>query len=216
MKNKREKTKNRNVNEKKNLRFHRFHPQSDDGSFVLERLKNKVQNTPGRKSSELNKTVRKISEGVISKVTDAVLISIFYGFGFASAGYSDRGLKAGRTVNELYSGINYESIKRALIYLKKKGLIEYAKEKVLTPIITSQGKKRLSETLPFYDSKRIWDKQVYLVTYDIPKEKNKTRNKLREYLKKIGCGMLQESVWLTCYNPKELIEDFIENFGLES
>lgn len=38
---------------------------------------------------------------------------------------------------------------------------------------------------------------------------------LRDYIKTIGCGMLQESVWLTSYNPKTLIEDFIKRLGME-
>jgi DNA-binding transcriptional regulator PaaX len=38
---------------------------------------------------------------------------------------------------------------------------------------------------------------------------------LREYIKRIGCGMLQESVWLTPYNPIDLIKTFIKDRNLE-
>lgn len=44
-------------------------------------------------------------------------------------------------------------------------------------------------------------------------EKRYQRKILREYLKKLGCGILQDSVWLTPYNPKLTLKTFIdENF----
>lgn len=38
---------------------------------------------------------------------------------------------------------------------------------------------------------------------------------LRYYLKKIGCGKLQNSVWVTPYNPREILEDFVERNELK-
>lgn len=115
----------------------------------------------------------------------------------------------------MFNEVNYESIKRAYRYLAKKGLIEFIKEKGTLPKITDEGKKKLMSILPIYNKTRTWDGRVYLIIYDIPKNKNRTRDSLREYLKTIGCGMLQNSVWLTPYNPKKLVEEFMDKYDLE-
>jgi phenylacetic acid degradation operon negative regulatory protein len=53
------------------------------------------------------------------------------------------------------------------------------------------------------------------VTYDIPQEQKNDRERLRYHLKKIGCGRLQNSVWITPYNPQTVLEGFIKQGGLE-
>ena len=68
--------------------------------------------------------------------------------------------------------------------------------------------------LPTYKKKRTWDKRIYLVTYDVPEERRDDRDLLREALKRIGCAHLQDSVWLTPYNPKGILETFVEEQGL--
>ncbi len=35
------------------------------------------------------------------------------------------------------------------------------------------------------------------------------------YLKRISAGLIQESVWLTPYNPRDILQKFIEERGLE-
>jgi phenylacetic acid degradation operon negative regulatory protein len=73
----------------------------------------------------------------------------------------------------------------------------------------------LKTTIPFYNEKRTWDRKIYLVTYDIPEDRRKDRDILRNHLEKIGCGMLQNSVWITPYNPRGVLENFIEENSLE-
>jgi len=46
------------------------------------------------------------------------------------------------------------------------------------------------------------------------KDKNKERDYFRKFLRDIGCGMLQQSNWLTPYNPTNLIKKFIEKHEL--
>ncbi|MDZ4229059.1 MAG: PaaX family transcriptional regulator C-terminal domain-containing protein, partial [Patescibacteria group bacterium] len=48
-----------------------------------------------------------------------------------------------------------------------------------------------------------------LMSYDIPEARKVERNRLRRLLKTLGCGLLQESVWLTPYNPKKILEEFV-------
>jgi CRISPR-associated endonuclease Cas2 len=159
--------------------------------------------------------VKIVKEKVISSIVDTALLSLFFGIGFAGSGVANQRIKTEKTIDEMFTKVNYESIKRALRYLKRKGLVNFIKEENNLPIITAQGRLKLESLIPKYNETRTWDNRIYLVIYDIPKEKNTVRNYLRDYLIKIGCGKLQDSVWLTPYNPKKLIEEFVEKYNLD-
>lgn len=156
-----------------------------------------------------------LGEKVLKKVVDIALVTVFYNLELLGTKRKDwRKL-------EIYIGddleeLNYDTIKRSVAYLRKKGLIQTVREKYALPKITDEGLKRLSSILPKYDEKRIWDKRVYLVTYDLPVSKNKERNDLRFFLKRIGCGLLQKSVWVTPYNPTKLLELFAKEKNLNN
>lgn len=162
----------------------------------------------------VSKKVVEISEGMLTKVADLVLFSIYFGFEASISGYSGVKPAGEKAINDA-SEINYSSIKSSLRYLKRKGFLQSAKEEFLLPKITDEGKRRLKALIPQYDSERFWDGRIYLITYDIPREKNYQRNILRDYLKRIGCGILQYSVWVTPYNPKVLIKEFVKKYDLD-
>ena len=164
---------------------------------------------------ELKRKVLRVSDGVLSRVIDLTLISIAYGFEASIGGYSNVGLAYGKAEKDL-GELNSETIKNSLYQLKRKGFIQTAREGFLLPKITEEGKKRIEGVLPKYDDKRVWDGRVYIITYDLPRDRNNERNILRSFLKKIGCGSLQYSVWMTPYNPNILIEDFINERNLEN
>ena len=159
--------------------------------------------------------IAKISDGVLAKTVDLVLVSIFYGLEFGFGGYGETYKAAENTTNDL-SEINYQRLKRGIFYLKKKGFVQSVRESASLPTITATGKRRLEGIVPRYEEERVWDKRIYLVTYDLPTKQNRQRDRLRNFLKKIGCGLLQESVWLTPYNPKKLLEEFLAESKLES
>lgn len=162
----------------------------------------------------LSRKVLEVSEGLLSKAVDLVLVSLFYGLEFGMGGYSKTKM-AGERAAGVFSEINYATLKRAVSHLKRRGLIKSVIEGSKGPEITIQGRQRLRSTLPVYDAKRVWDKRIYLVIYDLPVSRNRLRNKLRGFLKRIGCGVLQESVWVTPYNPKRLVEEFVHNNNLD-
>jgi DNA-binding transcriptional regulator PaaX len=164
-------------------------------------------------TKDRNKRIKEISEGIVSTAVDMVLVSTYFGFEFSFAGYG-RGGEAGSKAHQTLSKYNFKTIKRSFSYLRQKGLVQSMKEEMLLPKITKEGRKKIASIVPKFHSNRAWDKRVYLVTYDVPRKQNNVRNRLREFLKKIGCGMLQHSVWVTPYNPKKLIEEFIENSRL--
>lgn len=159
--------------------------------------------------------LKKFTKGAVSTFTDAVLATFFYGLEFATHGRGGASYSAAaRSADKDFERFNSETIARALRELRRKGLVQAFKEKNKELQITEAGRARLESILPHYDPKRAWDGILYLVTYDIPVEHNKDRSLLWRFLKKIGCGLLQESLWITPYNPKKLLEEFIGERGL--
>lgn len=157
--------------------------------------------------------VAKITEGFLEKAVDATLVGIFFQLEFPKYARSQRWKLSGATEEHLEK-TNYQTIKRALYNLNKNGLIQTIKETSVLPKITQEGLKRLNSILPHYDKERAWNGKVYLITYDLPISKNNERNALRNILKKIRCGKLQDSVWVTPYNPIEILRTKLFERGI--
>ena len=161
---------------------------------------------------DLREFLKEKSEGILSNLTDALLWTTF--FTFYPSSYSGAGWEKSQAANKLLSEVNYQNIKTTLYNLKKRGLIDYTRDKTLELRITSEGKEKLASLVPKYHEKRTWNSRVYLVTYDIPEKKRGDRDKLRNLLIKLGCGQLQASVYLSPYDPKGALEEFVEKRGL--
>lgn len=113
------------------------------------------------------------------------------------------------------AALNFGTLERAFWVLKRKGFLKIVKEELLIkPATTEAGFRKLKNRVPIYDEKRVWDKKIYLVTYDIPEEDRSDREVLRSQLLKLGCGKLQASVYLTPYNPTEVLREFLEKHWL--
>lgn len=106
--------------------------------------------------------------------------------------------------------LNYRTIKNAILKLAAAGLItKNPTRNSLEIAITKLGLTRLKPVIPSYNEKRPWDDHLYLVSYDMPAKPKRKRDLLREYLRRIGAVLLQESLWLTPYNPRDIVTDFI-------
>lgn len=162
---------------------------------------------------ELKKSIFKISEGIFGELVDIILWEIAF-LGASSVNFSRQTWRARVEADKFLGQVNFDTIKNAIANARQKGFIKKANHKRAWPEITEQGKKRLAEIVPHYDIKRVWDGRVYLITYDIPEKKKNSRELLRAFLRRLGCGMVQESVWLTPYNPKEVLKEFIEERNL--
>ena len=181
-----------------------------------KKVKKKIKRQT-KKTRSIRKRILKLSEGVLSNTVDATLLVLFLSAEFSFGGKPGPGgvYRARDKAYEDWDVVNYDSIKRALYQLKKKGLIKtVGRGDKVTRQITKQGKKRLEAIFPSYDEKRAWDGKLYLVTYDVPERQRDDRDLLRRYLRKIGCGRFQDSVWLTPYNPTVVLRDFIEDKSL--
>ena len=152
--------------------------------------------------------IESLSWGLASRMGDLALLTLFLGLSLSMPS-KHSGKFFGKTFRKLHDILDEATVKTVFYRLKQQGLINYSQRLWQTPQIIQAGKDRLRQLLPAYDEKRIWDKRLYLVSYDIPNDKKITRDRLRQTLKQLGCGLLQESVWLTPYNPKQVLEKFV-------
>ena len=151
------------------------------------------------------------TEGLLRGTANALLFFFYlYGASFGKSKTSYGGYQMFREAEEALADVNYDTFKQALVRLRKEHLIAQKQKRTWVDVaITAAGRKRLESFLPVYQIKRPWDGLLYLVSYDIPETHHAKRDLLREYLRRIGCGLLQESLWLTPYNPRDLLDDFI-------
>lgn len=158
------------------------------------------------------KQVFEIADKVIGTATDVTLIMLYSLIGAMGAG-SSSSVAVARSMEKAQKWIddvNYETIKRSLYNLTQKKFIRRTKKYSREDIeITELGWSRIKELVPTFQKQRPWDGHLYLISYDIPTTKNSSRNLLREYIKKTGGALLQDSLWINPYNPTKLINTFI-------
>lgn len=162
------------------------------------------------RQKHLTEMVQKTTEDCISSITDLVLYSFFL-TGSLAGTHTHYDIENGfAEAQKLSKHINYKTLKTAFYNLSNKKLIRYRPKNNMNLIITKQGQERLEQFVPVYQTKRPWDGHLYLISYDIPNKRNYTRNLFRTFIRKTGAALLQESLWLTPYNPTLLIEKFVE------
>lgn len=155
-------------------------------------------------------TVLRLTDGLVGTVTDFLLLNLYF---LINAGSIKTMGDAWRVVEEVHDTLdvlNYQTIKKALYNLSSKGFVADLK----TIEITKLGKQRIEELIPTYKPKRPWDGHIYLVSYDVPTKHNKLRDVLREYIRRTGGALLQESLWINPYNPSLLLKEFVETHDI--
>jgi len=145
--------------------------------------------------SKISRKILEISEGVFSSLTDLILLILT--FGYESLLDQRFGRSLPYTLARLdtrMQKINYLSIKRAIKYNLEKGWIKENLE------LTKEGQQRLKRFFLEYYPPPKWDGNWYLVNFDIPEKLKRKRDILREYLRILGFGKLQNSIWISPYN----------------
>lgn len=83
--------------------------------------------------------------------------------------------------------------------------------------ITKKGQRKLNyyrlvaEGLDHFDN---WDKNWYLVTFDIPESHKVARNKFILLLKECGFVSYSKGIWITPYNKSSFIKKITNHLGL--
>ncbi|MBU1326639.1 CRISPR-associated endonuclease Cas2 [Patescibacteria group bacterium] len=166
------------------------------------------------KTRKISRVALQLAEGLFAHAVDFGLwVTIYFAEMSVPQSQSGQLWRARVGADRFLNQVNYEVIKNAIQTARKRGWVKVVKRRA-SPEITKAGKERLSAVLPTYDEKRAWDGRMHLVTYDIPEEKKHDRELLRGYLRRLGCGMLQDSVWMTPYNPIDTLRSFISEHGL--
>jgi len=161
--------------------------------------------------SQVNKELSSLTNAVVDTVMDAVLyvtinaVTTIGARSISQLNYRDY------EADVLLCRYNSKTIRRAISnLLSKKYLHKNTTQTGISLDITQEGIKRIRAHIPSFREKRPWDGYLYLISYDIPVQSNIKRNVLREYLQKIGCGKLQDSLWMTPYNPTGIIDSFVD------
>lgn len=167
------------------------------------------------KRATVKKTVLEASEGVVATVVDLTLVSLYMALALSSVRTMNDAFRITEDIYSFKDRVNYHAIKRALYNLTRKGLVTRSSKRTEIELaITELGRKRIAELLPTYQTDRPWDHFVYLISYDIPTEHNRSRDMLREYIKRTGGALLQESLWINPYNPTILLETFAKEHDI--
>lgn len=163
------------------------------------------------RNKKLIKTLLDASEGLVATATDLVLFLTILPFALPGANTHGEVSKRVEDVTNLISkDLNYRTIKNTIKKLIDAGLVvKHTKRSALEIAITKLGRERIDAIIPHYHEDRPWDGHLYLVSYDVPAKPKTKRDKLREYLRRIGAVLLQESLWLTPYNPRDIVDDFV-------
>lgn len=157
--------------------------------------------------------IARITGELTATAMDLVVLSAAFGGGLILFGPKGKDLYADKKLNDalrisslMYKKWNKSSFRRAVGRAMGDGLIKKVEYGFG---LTAEGEKRLKTILPEYKRPKPWDGKLWLITYDIPNDKKRTRDKFRKWLVEIGCRMIQESVWLSIKDPTEWIKSFI-------
>lgn len=164
---------------------------------------------------ELKRKIIRLTDGLFSSAIDLTLFCFFAGGeAFAKAAFKRPTYQPDLTETEkLLSQINWQTIKNAINHLKKMGLLKSIQHSLLAVEITRAGLEKLSKQLPRYKTRRPWDKMIYLVSYDIERDKNWYRDRLRHLLLSVGATRIHDSLYITPYNPKGILKQFVKENG---
>ena len=168
-----------------------------------------------KNSSDIKQDLTSLSNAIIDTITDAILYITFN----ALTGVGDRSMS--QTNYSMYQAdvllckYNSKTIRKAINNLVSRRYLKRESTKNNSTLtITDAGIQRINEIIPVYKEKRPWDGYLYLISYDIPIKANTKRNLLRQYLRRIGCGKLQDSLWMTPYNPTGVVDMFVDDMNI--
>lgn len=156
-------------------------------------------------------SIRRITHGLCDALTNFLLLELFFEFEFLDAGFSaKRMLRADSRALDLLDQCNATTIRRAFRHLFRRGFVETIRGASARHRITQAGRQWLEERFPRYHTDRPWDHRMHLITYDLPeRDHHNTRDALRLFLQQIRCAPLQASVWITPYNPRTLLREYL-------
>jgi phenylacetic acid degradation operon negative regulatory protein len=113
---------------------------------------------------------------------------------------------------------NRKLYREATYRLRDKGLL-IRTEGVETPILTLTDEG--ADLLPdYFNPERFWERKWngiwYLLVYDVPESDRKYRDILRQFLKRMHLGCLQQSVWVTPVDIRPDYDDLVKGAAVDA
>lgn len=168
---------------------------------------------------ETARIISKLSGEIAVTALDLVVLTAAAAGGFFLYGPSGKDLyvdyktkKALAAADRFFGKWNQSNFRRAVGRAAGEGLI---KRMAGGYELTENGREKLRELLPDYKRQYQWDGRLWLITYDIPEDEKKKREKFRNFLKEIGCRMVQKSVWLSLKDPHSWLVVRINSLRLQ-
>lgn len=160
-------------------------------------------------------TIKKVTSGICASLLDFTIWYIAL-VGASIGKQSPRGVyKAFAEADDILNKVNHHTLSTLWYRLKSRKFITMQKRNNLYNVtVTGILKKRLEQLIPVYQVNRPWDGKLYLITYDITEKARIKRDKLRNYLRQLKCQKMQESVWITPYNIRAVIEGFVKEYHI--
>ena len=154
----------------------------------------------------------------ISPTKQKILLLLLSGIDFGYSYTPGKQWKVLKQISYEWKKINKEKLRKDINQLYQSKLIKRKEnsDNSCTMILTEKGKLR---ALTYhFDKIKVkegnWDGKWRLITFDIPENKRKGRDALRDKIKKFGFYELQKSVWIYPYRCKDEMDFIIEFFGL--
>lgn len=176
--------------------------------------KNSNKSLQKSRAKTTSSLVDELTFGWLGSMADFSLVALSTMAGLHQAAFTPRRSTskifedAGKMFEALRSARLQRSLRSGLYQIADKGYRDRWK-------ITNKGYEQLKHLVPKYLAERTWDGSFYLIVFDIPENLKRSRQKLRNALVDVGCGMLQESVWMSIGNPESAIADIREWDELE-
>lgn len=163
---------------------------------------------------KLSHALLSLGEGIFSYAVDMTLwFTVYYLELSVPQSTIGQNWRAVIAADRFLRDANYAAIKNALQTARKRGWLRKTRRNA-NPEITAAGKRRLANIIPHYDRRRAWDGRMHVVTYDIPEKQRTDRDLLRVHLTRIGAAKLQDSVWITPYNPVDILRSYTDTHHL--
>ncbi len=155
-----------------------------------------------RRKEKIRQKISDISFGIVTKLCDFVLISL---------------ILAGESMKpRVFASTLVKDLERLCPLVDTKqwieGLRNIRRRRWIdgSGAITKEGKGRLQGLFPKFYNEKHWDGIWYLVNFDIPETMHRKRDILREKLKSLGFGMMQQSVWISPVNFLGTVQKEVE------
>lgn len=113
---------------------------------------------------------------------------------------------------------NYSSIQTTIQRMEKAGLLRKEKrEREIFLRLTDRGRLLWEEHSAGHSpASSHWDHRWRVVVFDVPEKRVNIRRYLRSFLKTIGFGKMQKSVWISPHDREERVREFSRKLKISS